>query len=235
MTLKDDLQAQVNTVLNESWDIRDGRTIPDAETVALKGGAVRIKAAVLFADLVASSKFTENFQKRTAAKIYKAFLSVATRIATANGGTITAFDGDRMMAAFAGEGLCERAAKTAMQITWAMDNIVRPSLKRHFESLQAAGFEISHCSGIDVGDIFVVKAGNRTANDLVWVGKATNLAARLSEVRVDEKTLISIEVYNELPDWLKTKDGKHIWTQYQIQFAGERQECGKTTFYVTID
>jgi class 3 adenylate cyclase len=235
MTLKDDIAGLINTVIGESWDIRDGRTIPDVESVALRGGAVRIKACILFTDLVASSQLTENFQKRTAAKIYKAFLAVATRIATNNGGTITAFDGDRMMAAFVGDKMCEKATKTAMQLTWAMNELVRPALRRHFESLQAVGFDISHCSGLDVGELFVVKAGNRSANDLVWVGKATNLAARLSEVRIDEKTLISIAVYNELPDWLKKKGDAHIWTQYAIEFAGQRQECGKTTYYIDID
>jgi adenylate cyclase len=230
MGLKSDIEAQAKTVLNESWDIRDGRIIPDTESVALKGGAVRIRATILFCDLVASSQLTEQYQKRTAAKVYKAFLGMVARIASNNGGTITAFDGDRIMVAFAGDGMCNNAVRTAMQTTWSMDKILDPLLRQHFASMQGAGFAISHCSGIDVGEIFVVKAGNRAANDLVWVGRATNMAARLSEVRIQEKTLITVEVYRELDDNHRLAEGKDMWVAESIPFAGETQQLGKTRY-----
>ena len=74
MGLKDDIESGVKDILSESWNITEGQGVPKSENVKLAGGAVRLDATVLYADMVQSSYLATEFQQRTAAKVMKAFL-----------------------------------------------------------------------------------------------------------------------------------------------------------------
>ena len=58
-----------------------------------------------------------------AAEVYKAFLRCAARIIRAEGGAITAYDGDRVMAVFVGEGKNTAAVRCALKVHWAGGNL----------------------------------------------------------------------------------------------------------------
>jgi hypothetical protein len=57
---------------------------------------------------------------------------------------------------------------------------------------------INHVTGIDTSDLFVAKTGVRGANDLVWVGRAANYAAKLTALPPAYPTYITKEVYDAL-------------------------------------
>jgi hypothetical protein len=69
MAFQDDLARSVSKIIQQSWDVRDGNTVPDTD-VALEGGAVRLDATVLYADLAQSSKLATDFQKKRQLRLF---------------------------------------------------------------------------------------------------------------------------------------------------------------------
>lgn len=63
-----------------------------------------------------------------AAEVYKTYLRCASQIIRDEGGTITAYDGDRVMAVFAGENKDTTAVRTALKINHAVQLILRPAI-----------------------------------------------------------------------------------------------------------
>jgi adenylate cyclase len=197
MSLEDELSKSVSRIIQQSWDVRDGRTVPDTD-VALEGGAVRLDATVLYADLAQSSRLATDFQQRTAAKVIRIFLYCMCRLIATHDGTITSFDGDRVMGIFLGELKNTNAATCALKMNYVVSHIIQPKVKDYFTSLREAGFNISHCVGIDTSVTMAVRAGQRGSNDLVWVGRAPNLAAKLSEIRESPyNSYISEDVFSK--------------------------------------
>lgn len=193
------LGSEVRAILHQRWRIRKGLKVPTPESVLLSGGGVRFEGTVLYADLAQSSLLATDFQKQTAAKIIKSFLRCCSRIITKNKGKITSFDGDRVMGIFQGNGQENRAVLSGLQIHSALEYIIRPKLTDHFQSIKQDKFTIDHCVGIDKGETLAVRAGHAGSNDLIWIGRAPNLAAKLSDVRNWKyKTVITQDVYDAL-------------------------------------
>jgi len=221
--LKDDLSAQVSTILKQSWNIRDGQVVPETKDVVLAGGAVKLTATVLYADLAQSSYLATDFQQRTAAKIIKTFLYCMCRLIASYNGVITSFDGDRVMGIFLGNAKNTNAATCALKMNYAVIKIIQPKVTEYFTSLQETGFPISHCVGIDTSDVLAVRAGQRGSNDLVWIGRAPNLAAKLSDIREGSyHSFISEDVFSVLNKSAKYggKPEKLMWEKSSFTFTG---------------
>src|SRR5262249_29962206 len=86
-------------------------------------------------------------------------------------------DGDRVMAIFLGKQKNTAAAKAALQINWAVRNIVNPRLRTQYGD---NAYQMQHVVGIDTSSIFACRIGVRNYNDIVWVGRAANYAAKLT-------------------------------------------------------
>lgn len=224
MTSKDDLSNEVSTILSQSWSLRDGRTVPSTENVVLAGGAVKLDATVLYADLAQSSKLATDFQQRTAAKVIRSFLFCICRLITGHDGTITSFDGDRVMGIFLSDSKNTNAAKCALKINYVTLKIIQPKVQNYFTSLKETGFTISHCVGVDTSTVLAVRAGQRGSNDLVWVGRAPNLAAKLSDIRNSPyHTYITEDVFSRLHESAKYggDNKKLMWEKRSFQYIGE--------------
>ncbi|MGH7381287.1 MAG: adenylate/guanylate cyclase domain-containing protein [Candidatus Methylomirabilales bacterium] len=223
MSLADELKKAVNETLYTKWDIRDGRTVPATENVALAGGGVELDATVLYADLAQSSRLASELDRRVAAKVVKSFLVCACRLVTHCDGVITSFDGDRVMGVFVGDSKNSNAGKCALHIKYAVGEIITPTLTEYFKSLRTEGFSISHGVGADTGTILAVRAGQRGSNDLVWIGRAPNFAARLSDLREEGyNSFISEDVFDRLNE--KSKYGgdpkKLMWEKRSLEWLG---------------
>lgn len=226
MGLEDVLSDETSKILSQSWDIRDGRTVPESENIALAGGAVRLDATVLYADLAQSSYLATEFQQRTAAKVIRAFLYSMSRIITTFNGSITSFDGDRVMGIFIRDTKNTDAAKCALKMNYAVKKIIKPKITAHFQALKRDGFNISHCVGVDTSSVLTVRAGQRGSNDLVWIGRAPNLAAKLSDIRESPyNSFITKDVFDRMPDSSKYggEDKKLMWERRNFEFLGEKQ------------
>lgn len=198
MSVKDDITKEVKSIFKDQWDLRDGKVIPTEDSLSLKNEGIKIKAAVLYADLADSTEIVKKNDPTTAAEIYKSFLSSACRIIRKNGGEITAFDGDRVMAVFMGETPNTTAAKTALEINFVINDIVQIEFNAIYPS---STYKFNYGIGIDTSEILVAKTGVRNANDLVWIGNAANIAAKVSALRVTGyKVLVTERSYTAMND-----------------------------------
>jgi class 3 adenylate cyclase len=214
----DDIKAEIEQILKTQWKRREGRAVPEAEDVQLGNDAVQLDATVLYADMADSTGLVEGYKDWFAAEVYKAYLRGTCEIIKNNNGVITAFDGDRVMAVFIGDFRNSTAAKTALQIKYLSKEIINPALKKEYPN---SAFQLEQAVGIDTGKLLVARTGVRGANDLVWVGRAANYAAKLCSLREGVySSFITEEVFNALDESSKFGGDpkrlmweKVMWTQ----------------------
>lgn len=197
MSLKEDLEKYVAETHKNQWKTRDGTQVPDTDDLSLSNDAVKLEATVLYADLGGSTQMVKNYYNWFAAEIYKNYLYCAARIIRNEGGVITAYDGDRIMAVFIGDSKNTDAAKCGLKINYAVIEILRPAIKKQYPETT---FHLKQRVGIDTSDLFIARTGIRGSNDLVWVGNAANNAAKMAALSTDYPTYISADVYSMLND-----------------------------------
>ena len=196
-----DIKNEVAEVFATKWQKREGQVVPEADDVQLGNDAVTLNGTVLYADLSASTDLVNGYKDFFAAEVYKAYLATACRIIRLEGGTITAFDGDRVMAVYLGSNKNTSAAKAALKINWAVREILNPAIKKQYPN---TSYTVSQAVGIDTGSLFVARTGIRGSNDLVWVGRAANYAAKLCSIRGSSHTsYITEDVFNVLNEEAK--------------------------------
>ncbi len=222
MGLTEELESGVDGILTQAWSIRDGMVVPDTDDVALAGGAVNVEATILYADLAQSTQLVTDFDRRVAAKVMKSFLYCSSRIIRSKGGEIRSFDGDRVMGIFVGDSKNSSAAEAALKIQYATSKIVRPRAEAQFASLASSGFVIRHACGIDTSSTLAVRAGMRGSNDLIWIGRAAAVAAKLSSVREAAfRSYLTADVYARLSKGAKFgPQGEEMWQLSPTRYYG---------------
>ena len=210
MGLKDDIEAEVRQILRDAWSEREGTVVPESADLQLGNDGVWLDATILYADMADSTDLVDRYKAQFAAEIYKVFLHCAAKIIRSEGGEITAYDGDRVMAVFLGNSKNTCAARTALKINYARTHIINPAIKNQYSSTDYA---LKHVVGIDTSRVFVARTGIRGANDLVWVGRAANHAAKLAALSADYQSRITGDVYDVLNASVKTSDGRSMWEQ----------------------
>jgi class 3 adenylate cyclase len=169
--LKADLENEVADIFRSRWEEREGKVVPDDNSIGLDNDAVKLNATVLYADPADSTNLVDSQVPFVAAELYKTFLHCAAKIIRSEDGEVTAYDGDRVMAVYIGDLKNTRAVRTAMKINYAAFFIVNPAHKTVYKD---STYALKHVVGIDTSELFVAKTGVRGANDLVWVGRAAN-------------------------------------------------------------
>lgn len=212
MSIREELPAEVKAILATQWQARDGVKVPEAEDVRLGNDAVKLSATILYADLVDSTELVQAYNASFAAEIYKSFLVCACRIIRDQGGIITAFDGDRVMGVFIGTVKNTPAATAALKINYAVRKIINPAVKAQYPT---STYEVKHAVGIDMSDVLVARTGIRGSNDLVWVGRAANYAAKLCSLRDGNySSWITSDVFKQLNSSAKYgKDQQLMWEE----------------------
>lgn len=208
MGFKDDLQKEVGFILRTQWTQRGGYVVPSDDSLSLGNDAIKLNATVLYADLADSTKLVDTKSATFAAEIYKTFLHCAAKIIRSENGIITAYDGDRIMAVYIGDSKNTSAVRSAMKINYAVREIINPAQQAQYSS---NNYTLKHVVGIDTSELFISKTGVRGANDLVWVGKAANYAAKLSALPEMYATYITQDVYDSIHVSLKTSSGRPMW------------------------
>jgi class 3 adenylate cyclase len=206
--LKDELVSEIDIIYRESWATRDGYVVPADTSIKLSNDAVKLNGAVLYADIADSTKMVHERTNTAAAEIYKAFLRCAARIILEENGTITAYDGDRVMAVFVGDGKETTAVRAALKINWAVKNIVVPRRNAFYKQ---STFDLQHVVGVDTSELFVARTGVRGSNDLVWVGRAANYAAKLANLPHSYPTYITHAVYEAMDLSVTFSNGTAMW------------------------
>jgi len=230
MTTCADLNTAVTDIFNHHWSETDGRVIPVPGDLGL-GNVARSfdDATVLYADLDGSTALVDRFKWHFAAEVYKAYLRCAARIISDESGAITAYDGDRVMAIFLGQSKNTQAVRAAMKIAYAVEKVINPALKAQYTNTD---YIVSHSIGIDVSPIHAASIGVRGDNDLVWIGRAANHAAKLAG-KHGYPIWITKEVYDVMNDEVK-KDpdtGASCWYRNTWSEMGNREIYGTTYVY----
>jgi class 3 adenylate cyclase len=207
--LKKDLESEVGAIFADQWTRREGQVVPASEDLKLGNDVVELKGTVLYADMAASTQLVDEYKAHFAAEVYKAYLHCAAKIIRSEGGDITAYDGDRIMAVFIGDSKNTAAVRTALKINWVRINVLNPAIKKQYPSTT---YEVKHTVGVDTSDLWVARTGIRGSNDLVWVGRAANHAAKLCTLGPEYPSWITNEVYTAMSDSVKTSsNGRPMW------------------------
>ena len=212
MGLKAELESKVAEIFRDRWSTREGQKVPEADELLLSNDAVKLQGTALYADLADSTTLVDGNKPHFAAEIYKTFLHCAAKIVRSEGGTVTAYDGDRIMAVYIGKAKNTSAVRTAMKIQWARGEIVNPALKKQYPD---SSYSVKGVVGVDTSELFITRTGVRGANDLVWVGRAANYAAKLSALPEEYPIYITERIYSNIADDVKvsTSTGTNMWTK----------------------
>lgn len=231
MATEKEIRAEVAEIFKAQWQKRDGQVVPDSPDLKLGNDAVVLQGTVLYADLADSTNLVNGYKSHFAAEIYKSYLITAVRIIRNRGGEITAFDGDRVMAVFTGETKNSSAVKSALKINWAVQNIINPAIKAQYPD---TSFTVQQAVGIDTSSLWIARTGIRGSNDLVWVGRAANFAAKLCGVRQSGyASFITEDVFKKLSDDVKFGGNpqrlmweKLMWSEMGISIYGSKWTWG---------
>lgn len=223
MTNSNDLSSEISQILNETWDITKTTLIPEPEDIRLSNHAKDLEnVTVLYADIDESTNMVQNYKWWFSAEVYKCYLKCAARIIKDEGGAITAYDGDRIMGIFNGNNKNNNAVRAAMKISYAVDKIINPAIKKRYNNTE---FTLKHQIGIDTSQIFAARTGVRGSNDIVWIGRAANFAAKLTSLS-NKPILITASVYENIQDNLKINSNgtnawiHFVWTEMNIGIYG---------------
>lgn len=208
MGLKDDLYVEVKSTFAQAWDVQKTERVPAPEDLRLNANHAKDleKATVLYADLDGSTSMVDHYKWEFSAEIYKTFLRCASQIIRNEGGAITAYDGDRVMAIFTGGTKNTDAVRCALKINYAVSEIIQPAIDAQYTT----DFKLSHVVGIDASQLRTSRIGVRGDNDLVWIGRAANYAAKLTN-ESGKPTWITKAVYDSMNDDVKFHNGQDMW------------------------
>ena len=208
MGLKADLEAEVKSIFSTAWDVQKTKNVPAPEDLRLNSNHAKHleKATVLYADLDGSTSMVDNKHWEFSAEVYKTFLRCSAQVIRSEAGTITAYDGDRIMAIFTGDTKNTSAVRCALKINHAVRHIIQPSLEKQYKT----GFKISHVVGIDTSEMRPTRIGVHGDNDIVWVGRAANYAAKLTTLS-GASTWITKAVYDQMHKDVKYSNGTNMW------------------------
>jgi class 3 adenylate cyclase len=231
MAFEDQMRDQASEILNEEWKLRDGQVVPKTNDVAHKNGAVKLEATFLYADLAGSTQLQKSYLDTFAAKAVRMYLGGASSIIRNYGGSIKSFDGDRVMGVFVGGRMRNDAVRAAFAIHWLVQQVINPLVKDRHESNGTTNvWAATHGIGVDVGETFVARAGVRNKpgehshNDLIFIGRAANVAAKLSSYR--DAAAGPIIITDDVHKYLDEKQKKYLKSDTQVWSSPKTESVG---------
>lgn len=222
MALVDELSDYIRTAVNSDWSYKSGQSVPETKDIGLGNVGTKIDSTVLYADLDDSTKLVDKYTTEFCGSVYKSFLYLSTKIIRSEGGHIRSFDGDRVMGLFFGDAKNSSAARAGLKINHAVSQILNPTLQRKFKEPPI----IRHTVGIDTSQLVAVRAGIRGTNDLAWIGRAANYAAKLNSLSADFPTRITKEVFDRL-----SEDAKYGGTSRDLMWTKANWSDENRTIY----
>jgi class 3 adenylate cyclase len=100
---------------------------------------------------------------------------------------------------------------TSLKINYAVQEIINPAQLAGWPATSPKYF-VRQVTGIDISDLFIARIGVRNNNDLAWIGRAANHAAKLASLREDNfATYITSDVYQMLDQPLRHTNAVNMW------------------------
>ena len=215
MSLADDVSSDLQS-LHDDWIHKkidlESKDVPDPSAMGYSDSYL-LPATYLYTDMIDSSTLAAVARKEETASVITTFLKMSVRIMRGSTGHIRSFDGDRVMAIFAGPDRQSRAVRAALRIRHSIDVDLNNEVQAAFPSIKKSGWSLKSMSGIATGEALLVRAGIRNNSDLVSIGLAPNLAAKLSDLREGSTARIAIGAgtYKQLNKNELETDGVDMW------------------------
>ena len=227
MPLLDDLKTTTDKFFRENFEVNDTTIIPTTDYKKLTFGnkGVKCELTFLFIDIRKSSELHDNYGFVDAAKIYQSFHDINVRIINNRQGEVRAFDGDRIMGVFSGPRKNNNAVAAAMNIRYAITEVLNKKLP--------INKPLNIGIGIETGLTLITKVGrgnDENNNDLVWIGKACNYASHMCNESTN-KIYISPTVYSFLEGTNKTVNNVNIWSPINMVLKNGKKVLCHTTSY----
>ena len=216
--------ADANEIIDGYITIRDKPTsVPDAKDIQLKKNeGVLLDATYLYADMADSSTLAQRVKKPVTAKIIRGYLNAASNILRFYGGEIRSFDGDRVMAIFIGTGKETRAVRAGLAVNWLVNEALQPMVSAKWTDI-ATFWRLRHSIGIDTGEALLTRTGVRGDNDLISIGGAPTVAAKLSDIRDGVPLHITSSVYDRMDNSVAcTETNVPLWNATMPQWIGSK-------------
>jgi adenylate cyclase len=130
---------------------------------------------------------------------------------------------------FVGSDQATKAVNAALGVNWAVHSVIQPKLAEHWPC-NLDGWVMKHAVGIDMGEALIVRGGVRDSNDhdnndLIAVGPAPNIAAKLSALRKNPSTYITEAVWEAMDSTASyaqsgARKGEYMWEWTGIETIG---------------
>ncbi|MCS5491294.1 adenylate/guanylate cyclase domain-containing protein [Algoriphagus limi] len=162
-----------------------------------------IEATVVFIDLVAFTKISENEEPNVVVNLLNDYFDLMVKEIINEQGSVDKFIGDAVMAVFQGENHFARAIRTSLAIREKMDEMPAFSKENKFKP------EVS--IGINTGEMVSGNIGSKSLKrlDYTVIGDAVNVAARLQSAASPGQILL-LEKY-----------ANSVVTEFSFQEIGE--------------
>lgn len=225
MTMKEDLTAKVQSLVNTPWnDIPNATVVPDPEDLTYGNTGEHLDATILYADIAGSTTLVDTVDEKLAAEYYSAFLHCASKLISKHGGIIQAYDGDRVMAVYVGESQADDAVGTALELHHVVDEIINPAFQAQYGEKHK---QLKFTVGIDSGKCLAIKVGTRGVGEVAWIGAAANYAAKLNSfdgLDHDYPTRVTAETFAKLAQ-------KSLYAGNTLMWQGPYMNVGKRSHY----
>lgn len=236
---KSDLDAKVDALFAEPFAETAVSDVPDISDKRLTHGGTGLSGefTFLYTDMRGSSDLSDAHRRQTIAKIYKAFHHCMVETIKAKDGRVRSFDGDRVMGIFAGNRQTNNAVEAAKLMVGALMDVLCPRITARYKN---NSFEIG--IGIARGEALATKAGvgyDQNNRDLVWIGDAPNLGAKLSdEAAAPVRILVCDTTFGRLADekrWT-TRNGvkTDMWARQTITFKSSVRTVYGSHWYTPL-
>ncbi|MBF4622367.1 adenylate/guanylate cyclase domain-containing protein [Clavibacter sp. VKM Ac-2542] len=237
MGIDSEIQAALGSLSGDLWNVKQPTDVPKTEDIVLRDGAAIVNATYLYADLANSSTLAQKLDAETAARVIRMYLNMSVRVLRHKGGHIRSFDGDRVMAVFMGDSKNTNAFRAAMAINYYVAKVIPEYLRLSLPAVGKAGWGLKHGIGIDSGQSFMVRGGVRDNNDLISIGSAPNVAAKLADIRDLEPIHISNRALNKVKESVRRHaDGRN---RYQLcgthVIGGESLSVSSSGWYWSLE
>ena len=229
MPVKEDIENKITAYFNEPYETHETSIVPDTDysKLTFNNKGLIANLTFLFIDIRNSSNILDIYKEKYAAIIYQCFHEINVRLILSRGGKVRSFDGDRTMGVFSGDRKNPSALDAAMNIRWAISNI----LNKKLELKKYPGIKVG--LGIDTGRTLITKVGKGgdiNNSDLNWISKASNHASHLCQ-NAEDLIIISPEIFNNLPPEYKSSKGQNIWNNVQLTIKNNKTISAYKTNY----
>ncbi len=161
---------------------------------ALKLGGETKEITVIFADIRGFTRLSESMTPEKVMNLLNVYLEIMVEEIWNQGGTVTAFLGDALMAIFNAPLLQPDHALRAIRAAWNMREAVQK-----YQLSQPQGIPISFGIGVNTGEATVGNLGSRERiQNYTAIGDAVNVAQRLQSNASDNNILLNHSTFMQV-------------------------------------